>query len=159
MPTRSTTPPLVVVADPNVEYTALMGRQLEWAGYEVVTTGEADSVLELVEERRPDALVIEAAMGPGVSGYELVRQVREKPHNRLMPIVMISARAGKLDADFALTVGADDYVKKPFKYSDIVARLALLAPTGPVREAAPIVRRGLRVSRPALAPALVRATA
>jgi two-component system phosphate regulon response regulator PhoB len=153
MPPSSTPNPLVLVADPDVEYTALMGRQLEWAGYEVITTGDPAAVLELVSTRRPDALVIEANM-PGATGYELVREVRSQPQNRLMPIVMISARAGKLDHDFAFTVGADDYVKKPFRYTDIVARLALLAPAGPVREAAPIARRGIRLSRPAMQPVL-----
>ena len=154
MPTSSAQP-LVLVADPNVEYTALMGRQLEWAGYEVITTGQAEDVLPLIEQRRPDAIVIEASLG-GTSGYELVRTIRESPQNRLMPIVMISTRAGKLDHDFAFTVGADDYLRKPFRYSDIVARLALLAPAGPVREPAPVARRGMRLSRPALQPALAR---
>jgi CheY-like chemotaxis protein len=152
-PSSNSSAPLVLVADPDVEYTALMGRQLEWAGYEVITTGDAATVLELVETRRPDAIVVEANMR-GMTGYELVRQVREQPQNRLMPIVMISARAGKLDHDFAFTVGADAYLRKPFRYSDIVARLALLAPAGPVRVAAPVLRRGIRVSRPALQPAL-----
>jgi DNA-binding response OmpR family regulator len=52
---------------------------------------------------------------------------------------MISARAGKLDRDFAFTVGADDYVKKPFRSADLVARLALLVPTdgAPAPAAAP----------------------
>jgi DNA-binding response OmpR family regulator len=131
-----------------------MGRQLEWAGYEVMTTGDAADVQPLVEARRPDALVIEASLS-GTSGYELVRELRELPQNRLMPIVMISARAGKLDHDFAFTVGADAYLKKPFRYSDIVARLALLAPAGKQRDIVPLVRRGVTISRPALQPALI----
>src|SRR3712207_1428015 len=138
MPTSSNTP-LVLVADPDAEYTALVGRQLEWAGYEVLTTGEAAETVEAIEMCRPDALVLEATL-PGASGYQLVRELREQPQNRLMPIVMISARAGKLDRDFAFTVGADDYVRKPFRYADLVARLALLAPAGP-RIMLPAARR------------------
>jgi two-component system phosphate regulon response regulator PhoB len=119
----------------------------------VITTGDAADVHELVEERRPDALVLEAALGE-TSGYDLIRELRALPQNRLMPIVMISARAGQLDHDFAFTVGADAYVKKPFRCSDIVARLALLAPAGRPREATPLARRGIRISRPALQPVL-----
>jgi DNA-binding response OmpR family regulator len=152
MPTSSAKP-LVLVADPDVEYTALMGRQLEWAGYEVITTGDAPSLFKLVSSRRPDALVIEAQL-PGTSGYELVRELRAQPESRLMPIVMISARAGKLDRDFAFTVGADDYLKKPLRLCDIVSRMALYAPAGPPREVAPIFRHGLRLSRPAMQPLL-----
>jgi DNA-binding response OmpR family regulator len=65
---------------------------------------------------------------------------------------MISARAGKLDHDFAFTVGADAYVKKPFPYSEIVARLALLAPAA--REAAPVLRRAPRIGRRLAQPVL-----
>ena len=151
MPTTSNTP-LVLVVDPDVEYAALAGRQLEWAGYEVLTTGEAAEAVELIETCRPDGLVLEATL-PDASGYQLVRELREQPHNRLMPIVMISARAGKLDRDFAFTVGADDYVRKPFRYADLVARLALLAPAGP-RVTAPVARRPkLRMRRPLAQPA------
>lgn len=143
MPTDSSTVrPLVLVADPDVEYAALIARQLEWAGYGVITTGTDEEARALIEEKRPDALIVEAHL-PVHSGYELVRQLREEPHNRLMPIIMISARAGKLDRDFAFTVGADEYVKKPFPCATIVARLALLAPEQP--SAAPIVRARRRV--------------
>jgi DNA-binding response OmpR family regulator len=134
------TRPLVLIADPDTEYSALIARQLEWAGYGVLTTGDGAEALELIDDKRPDALIVEAVL-PGITGYSLVRELREQPHNRLMPIVMISARAGKLDRDFAFTVGADEYVKKPFRCADIVARLAHLAPAGPRPAAVPVARR------------------
>ena len=150
MPTESARP-LVLVADPDVEYAALIARQLEWAGYGVVTTGDGAEALELIEDKRPDALVIEAKM-PSVTGYQLVRELRAQPHNRLIPVVMISARAGKLDRDFAFRVGADEYVRKPFRCADIVSRLAHLAPAVPA--AAPIARRLPRIPmRPLAEPA------
>ena len=134
--------PLVLIADPDTEYTVLVARQLEWAGYGIITTGDGAEALELIEERRPDAVVLEAMM-PGMSGYALTRRLRAGEDTRLLPIVMISTRAGKLDRDFAFTVGADDYVRKPFRCADIVARLALLAPAGPH----PIVAATRRPSR------------
>jgi DNA-binding response OmpR family regulator len=76
---------------------------------------------------RPAAVVLEVKMEI-LTGYEIVRRLREDERHRLTPVVMISARAGKLDRDFAFTVGADDYVKKPFRSADLVARLALLVP-------------------------------
>jgi len=100
--------------------------------------------------------VLEATM-ERVNGYEVVRRVREDGHKR--PMLMISARAGKLDRDFAFTVGADDYVKKPFHSSELVARLALLVPTAETK-AAPKPKlqpapRPLR-RRPARVPAFAR---
>jgi DNA-binding response OmpR family regulator len=118
--------PRVLVADPDPEITALLARQLEWAGYDVSTAGNGRDALDLVTRLRPAALVLEVKMDL-LTGYEVVRTLREDPRNRLMPVVMISARAGKLDRDFAFTVGADDYVRKPFKCSELVAKLTLLA--------------------------------
>lgn len=140
--------PLILIADPDVECAGLIARQLEWAGYGVLTTGDGAVALDLIEDKRPEALVVEAQM-PSVTGYELVRTLREQPHNRLMPIVMISARAGKLDRDFAFRLGADEYVRKPLRCADIVSRLAHLAPTGP--SLAPFARRLAGTPAPALA--------
>ncbi|MEA2427227.1 MAG: hypothetical protein QOF37_855 [Thermoleophilaceae bacterium] len=153
MPTQSnSTPivrPLVLVADPDTEYAVLIARQLEWAGYGVITTGNDADARAIIEEKRPDALVVEAKL-PELTGYALVRELREQPHNRLLPILMISARAGGLDRDFAFTVGADEYVKKPFPCAAIVARLAHLIPAE--LDAAPMVRPRVRVApRPVFA--------
>jgi CheY-like chemotaxis protein len=154
MPDLNTYRPRVLVADPDPETTALLARQLEWAGYAVTTAGSGPEALELIARTRPDAAVLEVKMD-GLTGYEVVRALREDPRNRLMPVVMISARAGKLDRDFAFTVGADDYVKKPFLCSDLVARMALLVPSASAPEPAakPIARRRKRRLEPV--PALV----
>ena len=150
--------PRVLVADPDPEITALLARQLEWAGYDVSTAANGREALDLVTRLRPAALVLEVKMEL-MTGYEVVRTLREDPRNRLMPVVMISARAGKLDRDFAFTVGADEYVKKPFLTSDLVAKLTLLAPSGtdspepvdtpkPQPQAQPIATRRRQTLRP-----------
>jgi CheY-like chemotaxis protein len=128
MPEANAYRPRVIVADPDPETAGLLARQLQWAGYDVTTAGNGDDALTLVSRLHPNALVTEVKM-EGLTGYEVVRQLRENPRNRLMPVLMISARAGKLDRDFAFTVGADDYIRKPFRCSDLVARLALLVPS------------------------------
>ena len=126
-PDVNTSRPRVLVADPDPETSALLARQLEWSGYDVSTVYNGRDALDVIGRMRPAAVVLEVKMDV-LTGYEVVRQLREDPRNRLMPVVMISARAGKLDRDFAFTVGADDYVKKPFRCADLVARLALLVP-------------------------------
>ena len=140
--------PRVLVADPDPETCALLARALEWAGYEVSTASNGQEALELIGRLRPAATVLEAKMEL-MNGYEVTRQVREAGHRR--PILMISARAGKLDRDFAFTVGCDDYVKKPFHSSELVARLALLVPTAetkPKLQPAPVARPVRRRPRP-----------
>jgi CheY-like chemotaxis protein len=132
----NTARPRVLVADPDPETSALLARQLEWSGYDVTTAYNGRDALDLSVRMRPAAVVLEVTMEV-LTGYEVVRRLREDPRNRKMPVIMISARAGKLDRDFAFTVGADDYVKKPFRSSELVARLAMLVPTPEAAKLAP----------------------
>jgi two-component system, OmpR family, alkaline phosphatase synthesis response regulator PhoP len=153
MPSQDTQP-LVLTVDPDADCSALMARQLEWAGYGVLSTGDPAEALALVEERRPDALIVEATL-PGTSGYALIRELRAQPHNRLMPIVMVSDRAARLDGDSAFTSSADAHILKPFRCADVVARLAFLAPAAPSSAGRSVHggrrKRGRRVAQPALA--------
>jgi DNA-binding response OmpR family regulator len=148
MPAVNNFRPRVLVADPDPETSALLARQLEWAGYDVTTAGNGRDALDLINRLRPQAVILEVTMEM-LTGYEVVRLLREDQRNRLMPVIMISARAGKLDRDFAFTVGADDYVRKPFLTSDLVARVALLVPSpaAPAPVAKPIVARPQRATR------------
>jgi CheY-like chemotaxis protein len=146
------TRPLVLIADPDIECVVLMARQLEWAGYSTIATGDGAEAHRLVDERRPDAVLVEAKLA-GMDGYALVQRIRAEEHHRLLPIVMISSRAGKLDRDFAFTAGADDYVRKPFACSHIIARIATLVPA-PAPPALPLAYRRLRPRRPVAQPAL-----
>lgn len=160
-PLVNTARPRVLVADPDPETSALLARQLEWSGYEASTVYNGRDALDVIGRLRPAAVVLEVKMDI-LTGYEVVRQLREDPRNTRMPVIMISARAGKLDRDFAFTVGADDYVKKPFRSAELVARLAMLLPS-PARPAQakpdtqprpqPIARPGRRQLSPV--PALV----
>ena len=120
--------PRVLVADPDPETSALLARQLDWSGYDVTTAANGRDALDLIMRLRPAAAVLEVTMEL-LNGYQVVRELREDPRSHKLPVVMISARAGKLDRDFAFTVGADDYVKKPFHSSELVARLGMLVPT------------------------------
>jgi DNA-binding response OmpR family regulator len=103
---------------------------------------------------RPAAVVLEVTMEV-LTGYEVVRRLREDPRNGKMPVIMISARAGKLDRDFAFTVGADDYVKKPFRSSELVARVAMRVPSPdakPLADAEPQPQPIARLDRRRLQP-------
>jgi CheY-like chemotaxis protein len=161
----NTARPRVLVADPDPETSALIARQLEWSGYEVSTASNGRDALDLITRLRPAAAVLEVKMEL-LTGYEVVRQIRENDRTRLVPVVMISARAGKLDRDFAFTVGADEYVKKPFRTADLVAKLAMLVPGGdvkvpskpqPVPAPAPMTTRARRpVRRATPVPAFAR---
>src|SRR5205823_10760850 len=83
-------------------------------------TGE--KALSLARDERPDLVLLDLMM-PGLDGLEVCRRLRANDATADIPIVMVTARAEESDAVVGLSVGADDYVKKPFGMKELVARL------------------------------------
>src|SRR5205809_1493128 len=92
------------------------------AGYEVTRTGDGDEALILAEEQTPDLVILDW-MIEGISGIEVCRRLRRRPHTAHVPIIMLTARGEESDRIRGLETGADDYVTKPFSPRELVARV------------------------------------
>ena len=88
-------------------------------GCEVVTAADGRSGLSLAIDSAPDLILLDIML-PRVNGYEICRAVRE--HGLTMPIVMLTAKGQEEDIVLGLNLGADDYVTKPFRIRELVAR-------------------------------------
>jgi two-component system, OmpR family, response regulator MprA len=117
---------LVVDDDPMVATT--IQRVLRPEGYEVDVALGGAAALEQARAHRPDLVVLDLMM-PGIDGLEVCRQLRA---NGSLPILMLTARSGTADRVRGLDTGADDYLVKPFAYSELLARVRAL-----LRRAAP----------------------
>ena len=101
---------------------------LKSEGYEVAACDRGDQALEAVAKHQP-ALVVLDVMLPGLSGYDICKQLRAK--KVATPILMLTAKGQEIDKVVGLDLGADDYVTKPFGVRELLARLqALLRRTG-----------------------------
>ena len=89
-------------------------------GYEVVTAADGETGLNLAISAAPDLMLLDIML-PKVSGYDICRAVRE--HGLDYPIIMLTARGQEEDVVLGLNLGADDYVTKPFKIRELVARV------------------------------------
>ena len=117
---------LVVDDDPMVATT--VQRVLRPEGYDVDVALGGAQALEQVRALRPDLVILDLMM-PGVDGLEVCRQLRA---NGDLPVLMLTARSGTVDRVKGLDTGADDYLVKPFAYSELLARVrALLRRTPP----------------------------
>jgi DNA-binding response OmpR family regulator len=125
---RRTDRPLVLVADDEVEVAALVAISLHRAGFQVMTAANGGEALEHALAERPAACVFDIMM-PNVNGYEVVRRLRQSDEVRTMPIVLLSARAGALDRDYGLRIGADAYVLKPFPPRELAHTVRTLIET------------------------------
>jgi DNA-binding response OmpR family regulator len=106
---------------------------LEHAGYEPAIARDGIKGLEMASQKNV-ALVILDLMIPGISGHELCKRLRQKS---TVPIMMLTARASEDDRVSGLDLGADDYVPKPFRPREVVARVHALLRRSPQQFAPP----------------------
>ena len=95
---------------------------LEQAGYEVITAYDGFDGLDKAVTEGPDLIILDVML-PGLDGYEVCHQLRQKSETATLPILMISAKARDDDRDIGLRVGADDYMAKPVDPSVIIQKV------------------------------------
>ena len=138
----------VLVADDDVLFRAYVRGVLEEGGYRVVEAEDGLAALAAVRAARPAAVVLDVNM-PGLSGYEVCRSLREE-YGPDLPLIFVSGeRTESFDRVAGLTIGADDYLAKPFAADELLARLRRLIRRAGRAESAPttLTRRELEVLR------------
>jgi DNA-binding response OmpR family regulator len=110
---------LILCADDDEDILDLVALRLERAGYQVLKATDGEAALALVRERRP-ALVVLDVMMPRRSGFDVLATLRADPELRDTKVIMLSARVQDVDVERGLEAGADAYLIKPFKFSDLV---------------------------------------
>lgn len=109
----------VLVADDETNITDVCTRYLEREGYCVLTAGDGEEALRIWREEQPDLLILDVMM-PKLDGLRVCEQIRNE---RDVPIVMLTARGEETDRLIGLTMGADDYITKPFSPRELVLRV------------------------------------
>lgn len=112
----------IVVADDDDVICRLIGHVLKREGFQVVTSANGEEVLELIQSRKPDAIILDAMM-PGIDGLEVLHQLRSDENTRDIPVLMLSSRSLEKDVVTGFDFGANDYLVKPFKPEELVTRL------------------------------------
>jgi len=127
---------LVLVVDDEPHIVALVAYHLAKAGYRVATAKNGTDALAQASRERP-ALIVLDLMLPGISGFDVLKKLRARDQTRDVPVLMLTARRNEPDRIEGLTLGADDYLTKPFSAPELVLRVkAILRRAG----SAPAVR-------------------
>lgn len=111
--------PYIIVVDDDQEMLKILNRTLELEGYDVAITADGSSALALLEERSPDLIILDIMM-PGPDGFEVLKLIRQRSN---IPVIMLTARCEVASLQRALFLGADDYVKKPFRPKELAGRI------------------------------------
>jgi DNA-binding response OmpR family regulator len=126
-------PQAILIIDDDALLTRSLAYTLGRAGYVVQTAGAALEGLALVRQAPPDLVLLDIGL-PGLDGLDALHILRNEYQ---LPVILLTARRGKADESLGLTLGADDYVKKPHDTDVLLARIAA------------VLRRGRPAARPA----------
>ena len=109
----------ILVVDDDVALAEMIGIVLEGEGYTVSTCPDGAKAVAAFQEHHPDLVLLDVML-PGMDGFEVCAALRAESY---VPIVMLTARSDTADVVTGLEAGADDYVPKPFKPRELVARV------------------------------------
>jgi two-component system phosphate regulon response regulator PhoB len=112
----------VLVVDDEKDLVDLITYNLQRNGYDVVSAFTGNAALDVAEREQPDLIVLDLML-PGIDGNEVARRLKSDARSANTPIIMLTAKAEETDVVVGLTLGADDYVTKPFSMKILLARL------------------------------------
>lgn len=115
----------VLVVDDEPDIVALVAYHLAKAGYRVSTAANGSEAVEAARRERPVLLVLDLML-PGVSGYDVLQQLRADDRTRGVGVLLLTARREEPDRIRGLSLGADDYLTKPFSPQELVLRVGAI---------------------------------
>ncbi|MEX0699474.1 MAG: response regulator transcription factor [Acidimicrobiia bacterium] len=118
----------ILVVDDEPELRQMLRRYLEAEGFDVAEANDGEKALSKINDARPELIVLDVGL-PGSDGFTVLQEIRKVSD---VPVIMLTARAEEVDRVVGLTIGADDYMAKPFSPRELVARVRA------------VLRRGVR---------------
>ena len=139
--------PRILVVEDEFSLALLLVYNLELEGFFVEHVDRGDEAELRLAEAPPDLVILDWML-PGVSGLEICRRLRARDDTRDMPVIMLTARGEESERVRGLSVGADDYVVKPFSTPELMARVhALLRRARPERVASRLTAGDIDLDR------------
>src|SRR4051812_22533532 len=113
----------ILVVDDEKDLVDLITYNLQRNGYDFLSASNGNEALEIAVREQPDLVILDLML-PGIDGTEVVRRLRSDSRTAGIPIIMLTAKSEETDVVVGLTLGADDYVTKPFSVKILLARLS-----------------------------------
>lgn len=123
----------VLVVDDNASNAELLCAYLEELGWPVRVASGGDAGLKMAQETPPDVILLDVMM-PKISGYEVCEALRGDDRTKDIPIVMVTALNAVSDVERAAEVGADDFLTKPVRKSELLLRVRAMAKLASLRK-------------------------
>ena len=144
----STTSHTVLVVEDEESFVDALLVGLKKEGFRVEVARDGLEALDMFDRIQPDIILLDVML-PKVSGIDVCRQLRKKSQ---VPIIMVTAKAAEIDTVVGLEVGADDYITKPYRLRELVARMRAVLRRAPLDQAGELTEGALQVGDIALDP-------
>lgn len=129
----------ILVVDDEPDISALVAYHLARESYRVRTAADGVEAIRAVETERPDLVVLDLML-PGMSGLDVLGELRRRGETQDLPVILLTARREEKDRIEGLRLGADDYLAKPFSPQELVLRVGAVLRR--VRQAPPAAKGG-----------------
>lgn len=114
---------LVVDDEPNIVLS--LEFLMEQAGFQVTTAEDGEQALESIKNAQPDLILLDISL-PGISGFDVLEQLRGQTETVALPIIMLTAHGREVEREKGMALGADDYITKPFSTQVLVEKVKTL---------------------------------
>lgn len=112
----------VLIVEDEPDLRELLAYHLNREGFNTLSTGDGYTALKLVRAEQPDLLLLDL-MIEGLEGLKVCQQLKESSHGAGLSIIIVSGLVNESDITLGLEKGADDYIRKPFKPKEVIARV------------------------------------
>ena len=109
----------ILVVDDELVFIEALTISLEREGFGVIAAADGPAALKAISEKDPDLILLDVML-PGMSGIDVCREIRKSSS---VPVIMVTAKGEEIDAVVGLEVGADDYITKPYRLRELIARI------------------------------------
>lgn len=117
--------PTILIVDDDPLLIDVISHKMRLQGFDVVAVENGVDALRQAKDRRPDVIILDAMM-PGFDGFSVLRELKAAPETADIPVLMLTAKKTERDVVAGLSLGAADYVTKPFSPAELYTRVARL---------------------------------
>jgi len=116
----------VLMAEDEPDILRVMAKKIRSEGYDVLTARDGQEAWEKIQDEVPDVILLDINM-PKLSGFDVLKKVRENPAGKWQPVIIISARRELEAMEKSYSMEADHYIAKPCEIADVLKAIKLMA--------------------------------
>lgn len=114
--------PLILIVDDNLQNLQYLGNLMVENGYEPAVAKNGAQALDFLQQEKPELILLDIMM-PGIDGFEVCKKLKSENSTKNIPVIFLTAKTETEDLVKGFTVGAVDYVTKPFNSAELLARI------------------------------------